>query len=65
MSFNKNIPQPTDRLSQSQQDLLNNNLQLNTSFGVNHFPFDDLTADNGKNNFVQLKNRGGELYLVV
>lgn len=47
MPFNPNIPQPTDRLAKSQQDLLSNNLQLNTSFGVNHYPFSDLTSFNG------------------
>lgn len=47
MSFNKNIPQPTDRLAKSQQDLLANNLQLNTSFGINHYPFDDISSNNG------------------
>lgn len=57
MSFNKNIPQPTDRLAKSQQDLLSNNLQLNTSFGINHYPFDDVTSNNGKHTYVQLVNR--------
>lgn len=54
MVFNKNIPQPGDRLSQSQQDLLNNNLQLNTSFSVNHYAFDDQTVNNGMHHECQL-----------
>lgn len=52
MVFNKNIPQPTDTLDRSQQDLLNNNLQLNTSFGIDHYPFTDVTANLGKHNQV-------------
>lgn len=47
-TFNGNIPQPGDELEDSQQDLLNNNLQLDTSFGVDHYNFSDGTANNGK-----------------
>ncbi len=52
MAFNKNIPQPNDDLSVSQVDLLNNNMQLNTSFGIDHYPFDDITVNNGFHNVV-------------
>lgn len=54
MVFKNNIPQPTDFLSNSQVDFLNNNAQLDISMGVNHFPFSDLTANNGKHKFVEL-----------
>jgi hypothetical protein len=54
MVFNKNIPQPTDLLDDSQQDLLNNNIALNDSMGVNHYPFDNATVNNGKHKFIQL-----------
>jgi len=52
MAFNANIPQPTDRLSTSQQDLLNNNSALNTVFGIDHYPFDNATANSGFHNVV-------------
>jgi hypothetical protein len=54
MPFNPNIPQATDRLAKSQQDLLQNNQQLNTSFGINHYAFSDLTANNGMHKQCQL-----------
>src|SRR5574338_194723 len=58
MSFNPNIPQPTDDLSDSQGDLLQNNLALDASFSRNHLPFSDLTASNGKHTFMEMVNRG-------
>lgn len=54
MSFNPNIPQSTDDLSDSQGDLLQNNLALDASFGRDHLPFSNLTADNGKHKFVEM-----------
>jgi hypothetical protein len=39
MSYDQNIPQPTDNLSQSQGDLLANFQQLDTSFAVEHTAF--------------------------
>lgn len=50
MPFKPNIPQPNDVLSDSQGDLLTNNQDLNTSFSVDHYAFDDVTANNGKHN---------------
>ena len=41
--FNPNIPQPGDQLSDSQVDLLNNNLALDAAFGVDHYPFSSVT----------------------
>jgi hypothetical protein len=58
MSYNPNIPQPTDLLSDSQQDLLNNFTAANTSFGINHYAFDNGTVDNGKHKFVSLTTQG-------
>ncbi len=53
MAFKNNIPISTNNLArQSQQDLLNNNIQLDTSFGTDHYPFSDLTASNGFHNKV-------------
>lgn len=56
MSFNPNIPQSTDDLSDSQGDLLQNNLALDASFGRDHLPFSNLTGDNGKHKFVEIVN---------
>ena len=51
--FNPNIPQPADKLSVSQGQLLSNNQGLNTVFGINHFTFS--TAVNaGKHTFVEM-----------
>ena len=52
MPFLNNIPQPAQLLSDSQPQLLNNNIQLDLSFGVDHYPFSDLTANNGFHNQV-------------
>jgi hypothetical protein len=55
MSFNPAIPQPTDRLSKSQQDLLQNNQQLDTTYKVDHIPLTQPT-NNGfhkKTSFVE------------
>lgn len=52
MSFNPNIPQANDDLSDSQGDLLLNFQTSNASFGVDHYPFADLTANNGFHNKV-------------
>jgi len=54
MAYNANIPNPGDLLSVSQGDIKNNFLQANTSFGINHYPFDDGTANNGKHKKVSL-----------
>lgn len=51
-SYNPNIPQPSDFLSDSQQDILDNFIQSNVSFGVNHYNFSDGSANNGKHNKV-------------
>lgn len=47
MTFKNNIPQADDLLLTSQQDLLNNNAQLDTTMAVDHYPFSDATANNG------------------
>lgn len=52
MPFVANLPQPTDFLSNSQEDLRQNNLQLDASFGIDHYTFSNATADNGKHNQV-------------
>jgi hypothetical protein len=50
MVFLPNIPQPGDFLDDSQNDLLNNNMQLDASFGVDHYAFSNGTSYNGFHN---------------
>ncbi len=50
MVFKNAIPQPTDNLDQSQIDLLGNMQQLDTTFGIDHYKFSDITANNGFHN---------------
>jgi len=52
MPFDPNIPQSIDFLSESQLDLLNNNIQLDASFGVDHYKFSNVTVNNGRHNYV-------------
>ena len=52
MIYKKNIPQPTDGQDVSQNDLLNNFKQLDTSFGVDHIDYSDVSGDTGKHNTV-------------
>lgn len=52
MVYNNAIPQPGDNLSASQSQILNNFAQLNTSFGIDHYPFTDNTVNLGKHNQV-------------
>ncbi len=53
MTFNPNIPRPTDLLSNSQGDLLANNGALNSTFSRNHIPL-NVATNNGKHSFVEL-----------
>ena len=53
MAYQANIPQATDRLKDSQADLLGNFQELNTYLNVNHTAIDG-TADQGKHKFVTL-----------
>ena len=50
--YDPNIPQPNDRPSRSQNDILTNFQQLNSIFAENHVTFNDATvANRGKHNF--------------
>ncbi len=48
MVFNNQIPQPNNRLSDSQGQLLSNNQALNTWSNVDHYQLIDGTANSGK-----------------
>jgi hypothetical protein len=54
--YNANIPQPTDRISDSQADILGNFIALNTVMGENHYTFG--TANEGKHQYVSLPEQG-------
>jgi hypothetical protein len=53
MAYNQNIPQATDALAQSQQDILNNFLANYNAFNVNHVTF-NAGADMGKHKWITL-----------
>jgi hypothetical protein len=57
MTYNANIPQPTDQISDSQSDLLNNFGSINTFVNVNHVAFDD--PNQGKHFFVEMPQQAG------
>lgn len=50
MAYQSNIPQPTDQISVSQADILNNFIALSTFLNINHVDF--ASADQGKHKFV-------------
>ena len=47
MTYDPNIPQPTDLISQSQSQIQTNFAQANTAFGIDHTAFDTV-ANQGK-----------------
>lgn len=58
MTFNPNIPQATDLLSDSQGQLQSNNQALNTTFSRNHIAL-NVATDNGKHKFVEMPVSSG------
>ena len=52
MAYNRNIPQPTDQLTDSQGALLNNFLAVRSAWIVNHVEFD--LANEGKHTHISL-----------
>lgn len=59
-TFNSNIPQPGDFLSDSQVDLLNNNKALDAVYDRNHYKFsNNVSVTQGKHKFVEMMNQGG------
>lgn len=57
MTYDPNIPQPADLISQSQAQLLSNFQSLNTLYGLEHFAF-DAASTGGKHKFVTLPDQG-------
>ena len=57
MTFNANIPQPADQISQSQSPLLINNQQLNALFSVDHVSYTFATLPSrGRHNKITFDN---------
>lgn len=57
ITYNTNIPQPTDEPSTSQPQLLENFNGINTIWDVNHYQF--ASDDAGKHKFCSLVSQGG------
>jgi hypothetical protein len=49
-------PMATDNLNVSQGDIQGNFATANTVFDINHYPFDNVTANKGKHKFVSMPN---------
>lgn len=59
MTYNPNIPQPTDTLSASQPQLLTNFSQLGSIFAIDHVPYTNGTVgDRGKHNKLTFTRQG-------
>lgn len=60
MPYTADTPLPTDYLNTISQPVFRQNFnQLNTSFGIDHYPFSDVTANNGFHNQVTTPIRVG------
>jgi len=56
MAYQQNIPQPTDKIKDSQNDILNNFQGIKTAWDINHVTFD--LGDQGKHKHVTLPEQG-------
>ena len=54
MSYNNNIPQPTDFIDESQPQLLSNFTNLDSVMAINHYEYSDTSGNAGKHRFLQL-----------
>jgi hypothetical protein len=52
MAYNQNIPQATDKLKDSQPDILANFQAIKTLVDINHVTFDDPSGDQGKHKWI-------------
>lgn len=59
MAYNGNIPQPTDQISQSQNQILDNFTAIQTVVAVNHVTFDDPSGNQGKHKWVSFPVQTG------
>lgn len=61
MVYYNNIPQSTDKPSQSQSQIASNFSDLDSVFGINHVNFTDATATNrGKHEYVTMIEQGAD-----
>ena len=60
MPYNENIPQASDKLKNSQPQLLSNFQAIDTVVAVNHVTFDDPSGDQGKHKFVTFPRQSGD-----
>ncbi len=56
MAYSKDIPQPTDEIDASQNDLLENFRSISTLIGIDHVNFDAPSGNQGKHNTVSMPN---------
>lgn len=61
MPYNQNIPQATDQMSVSQNDLLNNFQAIYNAFNLNHVPFNSGSPIQGKHAFVEMPNQSSSV----
>lgn len=54
MPYDPNKPGPNDLLSNSQLDIQSNFQTANTVMNVNHYPFDNVSGNQGKHKFVEM-----------
>lgn len=57
--YNPSIPQPNDDLSDSQGDILNNFSSANTTFDIDHYTFNNATANRGRHKDIHIVTRVG------
>jgi hypothetical protein len=58
VAYNNSIPQPTDRIADSQAPILANFAAIDTVVSINHVTFDDPSGDQGKHKWVSLPVQG-------
>jgi len=58
MSYKNSIPQPTDKLRDSQNDILNNFAAIKSAFDINHYTFD--LADEGKHTHISFPEQAAD-----
>lgn len=60
MAYSKDIPEPTDRIKASQNDMLQNFQSIHTVVGIDHVNFDDASGTEGKHKFVTLQRQAAD-----
>src|SRR5271170_2902273 len=63
--LNFNIPQIDQKLSDSQDDLLNNFGAINDFLDINHFTFNDIDGNDGKHKYIQMILQPLNIHLIA